>query len=82
MPKLKVLSGESIVKILEKFNFSVKRIKGSHLILARFSSQNDSWQTLIVPNHKTLKKKTLRGIYRQASNYIPGEELRQHFYSE
>jgi predicted RNA binding protein YcfA (HicA-like mRNA interferase family) len=82
MPKLKVLSGELVIKILKKFDFAVNRIRGSHVVLARFSRNNDAWQTLIVPNHKTLKKKTLRGIYREALNYISEEKLREHFYLE
>jgi hypothetical protein len=35
-----------------------------------------------VPAHDELDSGTLRAILRQASRYIPEEELSRHFYSE
>jgi hypothetical protein len=39
-------------------------------------------QTLTIPRHKELDPGTLRAILRQASVYIPGEELKPYFYTE
>ena len=37
-------------------------------------------QTLTVPLHDELDKGTLKAIIRQASRYIPEEELKPYFY--
>jgi len=37
---------------------------------------------LEVPNHKHLDTGTLRGIIKQASKYIPSDELKNYFYIE
>jgi len=37
-------------------------------------------QTLTVPAHSELDTGTLRAILRQASQFIPLDELRSHFY--
>ena len=39
-------------------------------------------QMLTIPHHRELDTGTLRAIFRQASQYIPDEELRPHFYTE
>ena len=80
MPRLKVLSGEDVIKILESFNFSVISQRGSHVKLRR--TINKIHQTLTIPNHKELDKGTLRAIFSQASKYISESELMPHFYNE
>ena len=80
MPRLKVLSGEDVIKILESFNFAVISQKGSHVKLRRII--NKIYQTLTIPNHKELDKGTLRAIFNQASKYISEAELMPHFYNE
>lgn len=66
MPKLPVVSGKDTVKALCKIGFRVSGQKGSHLKLTR--ERADSKETIIIPNHKTLKPGTLRnGILKQAS---------------
>jgi len=37
MPKLKILSGSEVVKILRSFGFEIQSQKGSHLKLARLT---------------------------------------------
>jgi len=81
MPKLKTLSGEDIIDVFARFNFSVIGQKGSHVKLKRVTS-NDLKQTLTVPKHKELDKGTIRAIYNQALRYISENDLRKHFYSE
>jgi predicted RNA binding protein YcfA (HicA-like mRNA interferase family) len=80
MPKLKQLSGEDVVNILKSFGFQVQSQKGSHVKLRQ--SLDGNKETLIIPNHNRLDTGTCRGILRQASQYIPEDELRQYFYVE
>jgi predicted RNA binding protein YcfA (HicA-like mRNA interferase family) len=80
MPRLKVLSGEDIIKILESFNFVVVAQKGSHVKLCRKVDRIS--QTLTIPNHKELDRGTLRAIFNQASKYISEIELIPYFYSD
>ena len=79
MPKLKVLSGKSIVKIFNIFRFEIVSQRGSHIKLRRIV--NGLEQTLTVPDHRELAKGTLKEIYNHASKYISEEELRPHFYT-
>lgn len=79
MPKLRVLSGREVVKILSKFGFEIVSQKGSHVKLRRILPDGTK-QTLTVPLHEELDKGTLKAIIRQASRYIPEEELKQYFY--
>ncbi len=78
MPKLKVLSGAEVVRILAIFGFRVGSQRGSHIKLRRIEAGGS--QTLTIPNHKELDRGTLGAIYRQASRYVPEGELRPHFY--
>lgn len=79
MPKLKRLSADEVIAILESFGFEVKSQKGSHIKLRRVGELGN--ETLIIPNHKQLDTGTCRGILRQASQYIPEEELFPYFYT-
>ena len=62
MSKLPQVSGKNCLKALNKVGFFVKRQKGSHIIVCR----NDPFAEVVIPNHKTLDKGTLRAIIRQA----------------
>ena len=62
MSKLPVVSGRECVKALEKAGFHIKRREGSHIILRR----NDPFRQVVVPDHRTLDRGTLRSILRQA----------------
>jgi len=61
MSKLPQVSGKNCLKALSKVGFFVKRQKGSHIIVCR----NDPFAEVVIPNHKTLDKGTLRAIIRQ-----------------
>jgi predicted RNA binding protein YcfA (HicA-like mRNA interferase family) len=81
MPRLRRLSGSDVIRILESFGFVIHSQRGSHVQLRRLGSQGER-QTLTIPRHNELDTGTLRAIFRQASQYVPEEDLRLHFYSE
>ena len=60
MPKLPVLSGADVVKMLERLGFEQVRQRGSHVVMRKGSVG------AVVPLHKELKAGTLAGIVRQA----------------
>lgn len=60
MPRLPVLSGQEVVKILERLGFRQVRQRGSHVVMRRDGTG------CVVPLHKELKSGTLAGILRQA----------------
>ncbi len=80
MPKLRHLSGSEVIRILEHLGFTVHAQRGSHVKLRRVGSAGEK-QTLTIPRHRELDTGTLRAIFRQASRYIPAEELRPYFYT-
>jgi predicted RNA binding protein YcfA (HicA-like mRNA interferase family) len=61
MSKLPQISGKDCVKALKKDGFFIKRQKGSHIIVCR----DDPFAEVVIPDHKTLDKGTLRAIIRQ-----------------
>ena len=79
MPRLKVLSGREVVKIFAKFGFKVVSQRGSHVKLRRVLPDGTK-QTLTVPLLDELDKGTLKAIIRQASRFIPEDELKPYFY--
>ncbi len=81
MSKLKILSGEELIKIFLSFDFNVIAQKGSHIKLARIQ-KDGTRQTLTIPNHREIDKGTLKAIYRQGLRYVLEEELKSCFYSE
>ena len=81
MPKLKIISGDEVIKIFLSFGFVVASQRGSHIKLRRVLS-NRIKQTLTIPNHRELDKGTIQAIYRQAMRYIPEQDLMPHFFSE
>ena len=65
MPKLPVLSGKDVIKILSKIGFVHVRTKGSHAILNKLDSEKGK-VTIPVPLHPELAKGTLKSIMNQA----------------
>ena len=80
MPKLKRLSGKEIIAILSSFGFCLVSQRGSHIKMLRLSATGER-QILTFPNHAELDIGTCRAVLRQASQYIPIEQLRTYFYS-
>ncbi len=60
MPKFPGLSGQDIVKAMQRLGFDVMRQAGSHIIMRRGVSG------CVVPNHKEVKVGTVNGVLRQA----------------
>lgn len=78
--KLRHLSGNEVISIFNTFEFTVHSQRGSHVKIRRLIHSKK--QTLTIPMHSELDAGTLRAILRQATRYIPENELRPHFYSE
>ncbi|WP_137899496.1 type II toxin-antitoxin system HicA family toxin [Sphingomonas sp. 2SG] len=60
MPKLPILSGAEIIRMLERLGFEQVRQRGSHVVLRRGDFG------CVVPLHKAVKTGTLAGLLRQA----------------
>lgn len=65
MPKLPVVSGKETVRALTKVGFKKVGQRGSHIKLKGFAKGRK--RTVIVPDHKVIRKGTLRnGIIKPA----------------
>ncbi len=64
MPKLPILSGKDLIKVLSKIGFVYVRTRGSHAILNKQGLKGKI--TIPVPLHSELAKGTLRSIMNQA----------------
>ncbi|MCI4624892.1 MAG: type II toxin-antitoxin system HicA family toxin [Candidatus Magnetoovum sp. WYHC-5] len=62
MSKLPSISGKQCVKVLEKTGFIIRRQRSSHIVITK----ENPFMQLVVPDHKTLDKGTLRAIIRQS----------------
>jgi predicted RNA binding protein YcfA (HicA-like mRNA interferase family) len=71
MPKLRVLSGSQVCRILEQHGFTLLRQKGSHLIMQR--QLQDRRITVPVPNHSEIARGTLKSIIEQSE--VPKSEF-------
>lgn len=79
--RLKQLSSREVLRALGNFGFEVVATRGSHAKLRRVLSDGTR-QTLTIPLHSKLAPGTLRAIFRQASRFIPEEELRPLLFLE
>ena len=80
-PRLKKLSGNDVIRILESFDFDIVARRGSHVKLRRAGVEGEK-QTLTIPLHSEIDAGTLRAIFRQASRYVPEGHLRECFYTK
>lgn len=71
MKRLPVVSGNKVVKALQKKGFLIVHQRGSHVKLKK--TEGDKVYIAIVPMHRELAKGTLKSILRQAN--IAVEEL-------
>ena len=62
MSQLPQVSGRECVRALEQVGFYISRQRGSHIIMRR----DEPPGRVVVPNHRTIKRGTLRAIIRQA----------------
>lgn len=64
-PKLPVVSGRQVIRVLERQGYQVVRQRGSHV---RLRDESDPEHLPVtVPDHKTLKPGLLRQILRDAN---------------
>jgi predicted RNA binding protein YcfA (HicA-like mRNA interferase family) len=66
---LPVISGREAVRAFRKVGYETDRQRGSHIILRQAESPH---RRLTVPDHKELRKGTLRALIRQAGLSIDG----------
>ena len=64
MPKLRVLSGREVCKIMSQHGFEQVWQKGSHIIMQK--KEGSTTITVPVPDHDELRIGTLLGIIRQS----------------
>lgn len=81
MPRLRRLSGDDLLAILAGFGFRIHSQRGSHVKLRRVTAAG-SVQTLTVPRHRELDVGTLYAIFRQATRFIPEDDLRRALYED
>jgi predicted RNA binding protein YcfA (HicA-like mRNA interferase family) len=70
-PKLPVISGEDLIRVLRKFGYEIARQKGSHVRLR--NAVEPRRLPVTVPLHKELARGTLKNILSDAA--ISPEEL-------
>jgi predicted RNA binding protein YcfA (HicA-like mRNA interferase family) len=63
MGGLPSLTGAEVVKIFEKFGWTVARQRGSHIIMTK----DGEMASLSIPNHRAVARGTLRGLIRTAN---------------
>ena len=78
-PRLRRVSAREVLAALGSFGFEVVATRGSHAKLRRVTPAGVT-QTLTVPLHKNLDLGTVRAIYRQATRFVPEDELRPWFH--
>jgi predicted RNA binding protein YcfA (HicA-like mRNA interferase family) len=63
LTRLPALSGREVVKALSQIGYELDRQRGSHMILRH---REPPFRRLVVPDHKEIRRGTLRAIIRQA----------------
>jgi predicted RNA binding protein YcfA (HicA-like mRNA interferase family) len=71
LSKLPSISGSQAVRAFERLGYEVDRQRGSHLVLRHTGSPH---RRLVVPNHQSVAKGTLRALIREAGLTV--EEFR------
>ncbi|MCG8449999.1 MAG: type II toxin-antitoxin system HicA family toxin [Pirellulales bacterium] len=74
MGKLRVLPGKEVCAILEQHGFAEVRRRGSHIVMRRENDEGGT-TTVPVPDHKELRRGTLRSIIRQSG--VPRSEFEE-----
>ena len=64
MGRLPVFSGKEVCRILERHGFSEVRSRGSHIVMQRRLPHTTI--TVLIPNHKEIRRGTLLSIIRQS----------------
>lgn len=74
MPRLRRVSGQEAIRVLEGLGLTQVRQRGSHVVLKRQTPEGDVG--CVVPLHRELAIGTLRGILKQAR--VTPEDLMEH----
>jgi len=64
LAKLRQFSGRELMKLLESHGFGEVRRRGSHVTMQRIA--DGATTTVVVPDHKEVRRGTLRSIIRQS----------------
>lgn len=72
MSRLPTISGSEAVRALQRLGYEVDRQRGSHIILRHTAPPH---RRLVVPNHQSIAKGTLRTLIREAGLTV--EEFRR-----
>lgn len=74
-PKLPQVSGQRLVKILERLGYQVIKQRGSHIRMRKVAVSGE--HNITIPNHKSVAKGTLNDIVTKASlwNNMSKDEL-------
>lgn len=78
--KLRTHSGEGLIRFFCKLGFEIYSTNGSHVKLRR--EMRGLKETLTIPKHEELAKKTTKEIFKQASRYVSYEILVPFFYTD
>ena len=62
MPKLPVVSGTRLVKLLGKLGYEAIRQRGSHIVLRKVTEAGE--HSITVPNHPEMQKEHLTTYYQ------------------
>ena len=75
MPKLPVVSGDQLIKLLLKLGYEIVRQKGSHVRLRKITEAGE--HNITAPRHNEIAKGTLNDILSKVSvwNNISKEKL-------
>ncbi|MEW6097177.1 MAG: type II toxin-antitoxin system HicA family toxin [bacterium] len=71
--RLPVVSGEQVIKALEKFEYKLIHQKGSHVKMRKFYENQK--HTLTIPKHKELDRGTLSTIINKVGLYIDKDKF-------
>ncbi len=77
MPKLPLLSGKELVKLLARLGYQLDHQTGSHMILRQTTGP---YRRVTVPNHKEVARGTLSSILREAG--LSREEFMKLYYGD
>ena len=75
------LGARDVLRVLHEFGFEVTSMRGSHAKLARINPAGRK-EILVLPIRRQLAVGTLHAIYRQASRFVPEQDLRPRFFAE
>ena len=75
MPSLPLVSGQQVVRALERLGFEKARQRRSHVVLRKYAS-SDKKVCVVVPMHREIQIGTLAEILRQAD--VTSEEFLQN----